>query len=31
VRGLGLTIQEKGETIEIVGARFAETRLLAAE
>jgi hypothetical protein len=31
VRGLGLTIREKGDMIEIVGARFAETRLIAAE
>ena len=31
VRGLGLTIQDKGDMIEITGARFAATRLIAAE
>lgn len=31
VKGLGLTLREKGDMIEIVGARFAEPRLIAAE
>lgn len=31
VRDLGLTLRDDGDTIEIVGARFAETKLIAAE